>query len=134
MKKINKFKTKIFSNKTGKLIPIYFNKHFPIKVKRIFLLYGKKNKIRGDHAHKKCSQVFIPIYGKLILNIKTPNVNKKIILNHLINTAVMVPPKHWCSVKFVNKNSILMVVCDQHYNADDYLKNFDEYKKNLRKK
>ena len=134
MKKIKKLKIKIFSNKTGKLIPISFNKKFPIKVKRIFHLYGKKNKIRGNHAHKKCSQVFIPILGKLILNIKTPNTEKKITLNHSVNTAVVVPPKHWCSIKFINKNSILMVVCDQYYKANDYLKNFDDYKKYLRKK
>ena len=29
-----------------------------------------KNKIRGDHAHKKCSQLFMAVSGKMILNIK----------------------------------------------------------------
>ena len=78
MKKIKQFKIKVFSNKTGKLIPITFNKKFPIKVKRIFFLYGKKDKIRGEHAHKRCSQLFIPIYGKVLLKIKTPDTKKTI--------------------------------------------------------
>ena len=134
MKKIKKFKIKVHSNKTGKLIPIYFNKKFPIKVKRIFFLYGKKNEIRGNHAHKKCSQIFIPISGKFILEIKTPKLRRKIYLNHLSKIALLVPPKYWCSIKSDKNDSILMVACDQSYNVNDYLKSFDDYKKYLRKK
>jgi len=134
LKKIRKFKIKTFSNKSGKLIPISFNRNFPILVKRIFFLYGKKNKFRGDHAHKKCSQFFFLISGKVILNIRTPSTKKKILLTNLSKIAVLVPPKYWCNVKFVNKNSILMVACDQYYNFNDYLGSFDDYKKYLNKK
>ena len=133
MKKIKNFKIKAYSSITGKLIPLAFNKKFPIKAKRIFFVYGKKNKIRGDHAHKKCSQFFIPILGKVILDIKTPKMKKKIVLNHLSKIAVLVPPKYWCSIKFTNKNSILMVVCDKNYDFDDYLESYDDYIKYLRK-
>ena len=55
------FNLKKFTRISGKLLPITFNNKFPIKVKRIFIIYGKKNHIRGDHAHKRCSQVFFPI-------------------------------------------------------------------------
>ena len=90
--------------------------------------------VRGNHAHKKCSQLFIPVLGEFALEIKTSNMKKKIMLNHLSKIAVLVPPKYWCSIKFIKKNSILMVACDQHYNVNDYLKNFNVYKKYLRKK
>jgi len=133
MKKIRKFKIVTHSKSTGKLIPLSFNKKFPIKVKRIFFLYGKKNKIRGEHAHKKCSQLFIPLFGKFILDIKTPTKKIKIKLNHKSKTGVLLPPKYWCGVKFLNKNSILMVVCDQYYDFNDYLESFSDYKKYLNK-
>ena len=133
MKKIKKFKIKSHSKISGKLVPLSFNKKFPIKAKRIFFLYGKKNKTRGEHAHKKCSQLFIPIHGKVILNIKTPKTKERIPLNHLSKTAVLVPPKYWCGVKFIDKNSILMVVCDKYYDFNDYLGTFDDYKKYLKK-
>ena len=93
----------------------------------------KKNKIRGDHAHKKCSQFFIPILGKFILKTKTPTTEKKMTLDHLSKIAVLVPPKYWCSIKFTNKNSILMVICDKNYDFDDYLESYDDYIKYLRK-
>tara|TARA_B100001765_G_C19198961_1_gene204374 strand:- start:17 stop:421 length:405 start_codon:yes stop_codon:yes gene_type:complete len=134
MKKIKNFKIKNYYDKTGNLIPLTFNKKFPMKVKRVFFLLGKKNKVRGNHAHKKCSQFFIPLQGKFILDIRTPNTKKKIVLNHLSKTAVLVPPKYWCSIKFVKKNSILMVACNYEYDVNDYIKNFIDYKKYLGKK
>ena len=133
MKKIKKLKIKSFYKSTGKLIPLSFNKKFPFKVKRIFFLYGKKNKIRGDHAHKKCSQFFLVISGKAILNIRTPNTKKSIMLTNSSNTAVMVPPKYWCGVKFINKNSVVMVACDKFYDYIDYLHTFNDYTKHLKK-
>jgi len=134
MKKIKKFRIKSFSKSSGRLIPLSFNKKFPIKVKRIFFLHGKKNKIRGEHAHKKCSQFFVPIHGKIVLSIKTPKIQKKILLRHSSKIAVLVPPKYWCGVKFISKNSILMVICDKYYSFNDYLESFDDYKKYLNKK
>ena len=134
MKKIKKFKIKTYLAKTGKLIPISFNKQFPIQVKRVFFLYGKKNKIRGDHAHKKCSQIFMPISGKMILFTKTPFSEKKFLLDRNSKHAILVPPKYWCSVKFVKKNSTLMVMNDRYYEFNDYLETFDEYKKYFFKK
>ncbi len=59
------FNLKKFTKPSGKLLPITFSNKFPIKVKRIFFIYGKKKYKRGDHAHKKCSQVFFAIKGKI---------------------------------------------------------------------
>jgi UDP-2-acetamido-3-amino-2,3-dideoxy-glucuronate N-acetyltransferase len=132
MKKIKKIKIKSYVNSTGMLMPLTFNKKFPIKAKRIFFLYGKEKKSRGDHAHKKCSQFFVPVFGKFVLNIKTPNSENKILLSHKNKTAILVPPKYWCGVKFLIKNSILMVVCDKEYDFNDYLEDFIDYKKYLK--
>ena len=130
--RIKKFKIKHFSRSDGMLVPYSFDKKFPIKVKRIFFLYGKKNKIRGDHAHKKCSQVFIPIKGNTVLLINTPKNKKKISLKYKLKKGILVPPKNWCGVKFFDNESIVMVVCDRFYEAKDYIKNYKEYIKYLK--
>jgi len=133
MKKIKKIKIKSYLKSSGRLIPISFKKEFPLKIKRIFLIRGIRNKIRGRHAHKKCSQIFLPIQGKITLEIKTPYEQKKMFLNPNANSAIIVPPKYWCEVKFIEKNSVLMVLCDQYYDPNDYIKNFDNYKKYMSK-
>ena len=134
MKKIRKFKLKSYSRSSGNLMPINFDKKFPIKVKRIFFINGKKNKIRGEHAHKKCTQFFIPIQGKMNLIVETPNNKKSIILSRASKISLLVPPKYWCSIKFTKKDSILMVMTDRYYEFNDYLETFDDYKKYLLKK
>ena len=43
MKSPKIFNFKKFTKTSGKLLPITFDNKFPIKVKRIFVIYGKKN-------------------------------------------------------------------------------------------
>ena len=78
-----KKKLKIFKNNTGFLVPISFKKDIPFKPKRVFIIHGKKNSIRGEHAHYKCFQLLVPLYGSMIVeyeNIKLNEFIKYIIL------------------------------------------------------
>ena len=76
----------------------------------------------------------MPISGKMILFTKTPFSEKKFLLDGNSKHAILVPAKYWCSVKFVKKNSTLMVMNDRYYEFNDYLETFDEYKKYFFKK
>ena len=121
------FNLKKFTKKSGKLLPITFNKKFPIKVKRIFIIHGKKNYIRGDHAHKKCSQVFFPIMGKIKINMKYKKTEKSINLSHKGSKALLVPPRIWSSVEFLNTNSVVLVLTDYEYDFKDYIETYKEF-------
>ena len=128
MKKVKIIKLKSFTKKSGTLIPINFNKKFPIKVKRIFYIFGKKNEYRGDHAHKKCKQLFIPISGSIALIMKRNNKEETIILNSK-NRGILVPNLIWCRLKFLTKNAIVLVVCDRKYEFNDYIEKYTDFKK-----
>jgi|TARA_B110000037_G_scaffold117242_1_gene134520 hypothetical protein len=121
------FVFKKFKNISGELLPITFDKKFPIKVKRIFFIYGKKKYKRGDHAHKKCSQVFYPLFGKVKISIKSKKIEKDITLDHKNNKALLVSPKTWCDVKFLTKNSIILVMCDYKYDFNDYIESYEDF-------
>ena len=127
MKSPKIFNFKKFTKASGKLLPITFNNKFPIKIKRIFILYGKKNYIRGDHAHKKCSQVFFPIMGKIKINMKYKKTEKSINLSHKGSKALLVPPRIWSSVEFLNNNSIVLVLTDYEYDFKDYIETYKEF-------
>ena len=60
-------KLKIYKNSTGLLVPISLEKDIPFIPKRVFIIHGKKNSIRGDHAHHKCSQFLIPLSGTMVV-------------------------------------------------------------------
>ena len=126
---MKKFKTKSYRNSTGKLIPFTFNKKFPIKPKRIFYVFGKKNKIRGEHAHKKCSQFLFPLLGNFELSVLNKKQNKIFTMYSKNNLGFLVKPKTWLKIKFLSKFSVLMTVCDMNYDLRDYINDLKEFKK-----
>ena len=121
------FYFKKFTKKSGKLLPITFNKKFPIKVKRIFFIYGKKKYKRGNHAHKKCSQVFIPIMGKIKISMKYKQTKKSVFLSHNLSKALLVPPRIWSRVEFLKNNSAVLVLTDYEYDFKDYIETYKEF-------
>ena len=121
------FNLKKFTKKSGKLLPITFNNKFPIKVKRIFIIYGKKKYIRGDHAHKKCSQVFFAIKGKIKINMKYKNTNKSVFLDYKRSKALLVPPKIWSRLEFLKNHSAVLVLTDYEYDFKDYIETYKEF-------
>jgi len=127
--KIKKTKIKSFNNLTGKLIPFTFNNKFPIKAKRIFYIFGKKNKIRGEHAHRKCSQFLFPLLGNFELSILSKTQNSKFIMYSKKKFGFLIKPKTWLKIKFLSKSSVLMVVCDKNYDFKDYIEDLKEFKK-----
>ena len=118
---------KKFTKPSGKLLPITFNKKFPIKVKRMFFIYGRKKYKRGDHAHKKCSQIFIPIMGKIKINMKYRKTEKSVLLSANRSKSLFVPPKIWSSVEFLNNNSLVLVLTDYEYEFKDYIETYEEF-------
>ena len=121
------FNFKKFTKSNGKLLPITFSNKFPIKVKRIFFIYGKKKYKRGDHAHKKCSQVFFAIKGKIKINMKYKNTNKSVFLDYNRSRALLVPPKIWSSIEFVKNQSVALVLTDYEYDFKDYIETYEEF-------
>jgi len=134
MKKYKIIKLKSFVNNTGKLVPLDFDKEIQIKIKRIFYIFGKKNSIRGDHAHKKCYQLFFPIKGSVDLTFTDGGKKKTIKLNPKKNIAVLIYNLVWCKLKFLNSDSIVMVGCDRKYEFNDYIEEYSDFLKVVKKK
>ena len=119
--------------KRGKLTAFSLRKSFPIKVKRIFIINGEKNFVRGDHAHKRCSQFVYPILGKIKIELVSKIEKKTIILDHNRNEGYLLKPKTWCKIKFLTKNAILLVACDMEYQFSDYIEKYSDFLKIIKK-
>ncbi len=119
---------KKFTNSGGSLLPIYLNKLLGFNLKRFFILNGKKNTIRGKHAHKKCTQIFIPVRGKIELTLIKKN-KKKLILNPNSLKIIKVPPLTWCEIKFIDNNCVVIVLCDTKFSEKEYIRKFKNFSK-----
>ena len=131
---MKKIKFKSFRKKSGTLIAFSLKKDFPIEAKRIFIINGKKNFIRGDHAHKKCSQFLFSVLGKIRIDYLSKNKKGSILLDHSKKEGYLLKPKTWCKIKFLTKNAILLVVCDMEYQFSDYIESYSEFLRIIKKK
>ena len=131
---MKKFKFRSFRKKSGKLTAFSLKKNFPIKVKRFFIINGEKNFVRGDHAHKRCSQFVYSILGKIKIELISKKEKKTIILSHNKNEGYLLKPKTWCKIKFLTKNAILLVACDMEYQFSDYIEKYSDFLKIIKKK
>ncbi len=127
-----KFKT--FNSDTGYLIPFSLKKDIPFSVKRIFIINGKKNKIRADHAHHKCSQYLVVIKGAVNVSYENKRGKYEKKLSSKNKNTLLLKPKTWCKLKFINKDSILLVFCDKEYKFDDYIEYYQNFLKIINKK
>ncbi len=133
MIKINKpkiFRYSIYPEYNGSLIPFYTKKHFPkyFKLKRFFILYGKSKYFRADHAHKKCSQIIIPLRGKIKIKIKSKKYSKIFNLEIKKKKALLIPPYNWIKIYFKNNDDSLLTLCNFKYDKKEYISEFKNFK------
>ena len=127
-----KFRT--FNSDTGYLIPFSLKKDIPFFVRRIFIINGKKNKIRADHAHHKCSQYLVVIKGAVNVSYENKRGKFKKRLSSINKDTLLLKPKTWCKLKFLNKDSILLVFCDREYEFNDYIEYYQNFLKIINKR
>ena len=129
-----KFHFKVYKNDTGSLIPFSLKKDIPFSIKRIFIISGKKNAERADHAHYKCSQYLVAIKGSIEVKYedKKGQYKKRLTFNN--RQGLLLKPKTWCNVRFINKDSILIVFCDREYEYFDYIEKYQKFLKIINKK
>jgi len=118
MNKAIKLKKIAVKNKKGMLF--YISKKFnKFSLKRFFIIESNKKKTtRGNHAHKKCDQIFTVINGAAKIRVfrgKYLNFNLK------KYESIYVPKKHWVEIYFKNKNSSIIVLCNSAFSKKDYI-------------
>ena len=130
---MKKFSFKQYKKKSGTLVPFSLKSEIPFKTKRIFIIYGNKNFVRGNHAHYKCSQFLIPLYGTMIVNYENKKKKSTKVLSFKKNNNLLLKPMTWCKIKFSSNNSKLLVFCDMEYDPSDYIKDYKIFLTMIRK-
>ena len=126
---MKKYFFKKYTKKSGSLIPFSLKKEIPFKTKRLFIIYGNKNFVRGNHARYKCKQFLIPIFGSMEIEYENKKGKFKINIDYKKKKGILLQPKTWCRIKFKTKKCILMVFCNREYEFSDYIENYKDFLK-----
>lgn len=108
-------------------------RHVPFCIKRIFMVTAREGDVRGDHAHKKCTQLLICVSGKIRVTCDDGSVVSEY---HLANMGVglLVPPGIWAQEEYLVDDAVLMVLCDRNYETEDYIRDYNDFKSFLESK
>jgi dTDP-4-dehydrorhamnose 3,5-epimerase-like enzyme len=116
-------------DKEGNLTFIYENVHLPFPINRVFYSYDiPGGEDRGAHAHKKCHQFLIAASGSFEVALDD-GINKRTVLLNRPFWGLHVPPGIWASEQGFSSGSICLVLASHGYDADDYIRNYDDYLK-----
>jgi dTDP-4-dehydrorhamnose 3,5-epimerase-like enzyme len=97
-------------------------------IRRVFAVSSSEGNIRGEHAHKKCSQLLVCVAGKILVTCDNGSEKSEYLLNGM-QMALLIPPGIWAKQEYLTKDALLLVVCDRDYEPEDYIHDYGDYKK-----
>lgn len=117
----------IVEKKEQGILRVFESKDVPFTIKRVFTVVNSKGgSKRGQHAHKICNQLICCVAGEVNLIWNDGKHQREVLLSPA-SEAFLVPSGIWAEQVYIKDNSVLIVFCDQSYDEDDYIRDYDKY-------
>ena len=115
----------------GKLVVVEGNMNIPFEIKRVFYIYGSDNEVvRGQHANRESEFVLINVGGTSKVRIDNGHSEAVIELNKPM-MGLYIPTMVWKDMYDFSEDSILLVLASTHYDGNEYIRNYEDYKKEM---
>jgi dTDP-4-dehydrorhamnose 3,5-epimerase-like enzyme len=105
----------------------------PFNIKRIYYTYGIPTESkRGMHAHKELQQILWCPYGSIEVVLDN-GIEKSTYLLDSPEKGLLVLKGYWHDMYWKEENSVLCVAASEHYDEADYIRDYDEFLKFVKK-
>ncbi len=112
----------------GHMVIVEGNNDIPFDIKRVFYIYGSdKNVVRGQHANRRSEFVLINVAGKSKVKVKDGDGNEAIYCLNRPHTGVYIPTMVWKDMYDFSEDSVLLVLASEHYDATEYIRNYNDF-------
>lgn len=102
----------------------------PFEIKRVYYSFDTQpGSVRGNHAHKELKQFVICVSGACTFVCEMPDGTRTEHLLNWPNKGLLVEGMVWREIKDFSKDSVMMVLASEHYNEDDYIRNYQDFLK-----
>nr|WP_255556907.1 FdtA/QdtA family cupin domain-containing protein [Sodalis sp. dw_96] len=119
---------KKFADIRGSLSVGNFGHAIPFKPVRYFMVYDVPTaQIRGEHAHRICHQFMVAVKG-LVHVVADDGINRQEFILDEPSQGVYLPAMTWGIQYRYSPDAILMVFASHHYDATDYIRDYDEFR------
>jgi UDP-2-acetamido-3-amino-2,3-dideoxy-glucuronate N-acetyltransferase len=115
----------------GNLTAGEFGRSIPFEAKRYFIVYQVPLvKMRGEHAHWKCHQFLICVRGRMTVSTDDGTERKEYLLDRP-DRGLYIPPKVWGAQFDHSPDAALLVFASEYYDAQDYIRDYDDFLKEV---
>ena len=119
---------KIF-DKRGNLTFFENSKQIPFEIARVYWIYDVPGgETRGSHAYKEQQEFIVALSGSLDVVLHNGNEELKFSLNRSYY-GLYIHKMYWRRLENFSTNSLALNVSDRAYDAMDYIRDFEEFKK-----
>ena len=119
---------KIADNR-GNLSFVEEGNHIPFKIERTFWIYDVPGgEDRGGHAYKETEEFIIALSGSFDVVLDDGAGNVQTFQMNRSYYGLYVPKMVWRQMTNFSTNSVAMVLASTRYNAEDYIRDYEEFK------
>lgn len=134
MNKVRMLEFQQRGDERGHLVIVEGSKDIPFDIKRAFYIYGSDTEVvRGRHANRESEFVLINVAGKSKVKVKDGEGNEAIYCLDRPHTGIYLPTMVWKDMYDFSPDSVLLVLASTHYNANEYIRNFDDYVREIQR-
>ncbi len=122
---------KDLGDERGKLVVIEGEQSIPFSIQRVFYIYGSDaTVIRGQHANRESEFVLINVAGNSKVRITDGKEEFIVELNRPM-MGVYIPKMVWKDMYDFSADSVLLVLASTHYDGKEYIRDYEEYLKEV---
>lgn len=101
----------------------------PFPIRRVYVIYDTQpGAIRGGHAHRRLKQLCVCPSGSCVFDLEGGGREWTVILNHPTK-GLLIQSGVWTTMRDFSSDCVLVVMADQPYDPDDYIHNYEAFKK-----
>lgn len=104
----------------------------PFDIKRVFYMYGSDPDIvRGQHANRRTRFVLINVSGTSRVKVDNGFETEIIELNKP-RMGLFIDTMVWKDMYDFSADSVLLVLASEHYDGEEYIRDYDEFLKEVK--
>lgn len=117
----------------GMLVALEEYNDIPFLIKRVYYMYDTKEGVhRGFHAHRNLEQILVCIHGSCKIKLDNGE-ERKIVALEKPYEGLYVPNHLWHEMYDFSPDAVLLVLASDVYREEDYIRDYDEFLRNVRK-
>jgi len=134
VKDVKLYEMPIVVDLRGNLTFAEYDTSLPFVPKRYFLVFDVPSReVRGEHAHRLCHQFLVCIKGSCSVVVDDSQNRIEVLLDRP-NLGLHIPPMVWATEYKYSADAVLMVLASDIYNAEDYIRDYDLFLKEVKEK